>query len=63
MNNFTRTLFLLLAFTGTAIAQENKIKGTVVDADGFPVSSATILEKGTQNYTTANLEEIGRAHV
>src|SRR5690606_25790907 len=57
MNNFLKTLFLLTVFTGTTVvAQENKVNGTVTDADGFPVASATILEKGTRNYTTTNID-------
>lgn len=57
MNNFIKSLFLLAIFTGTTVgAQENKIKGSIIGADGFPVVSASILEKGTQNFTTSNID-------
>lgn len=59
MNNLIKILFLLAVFKGiTVTAQEITIKGSVLDSDGFEVAGATILEKGTQNYTTTNLDGI-----
>jgi TonB-linked SusC/RagA family outer membrane protein len=40
-----------------AIAQDKKqVTGTVKDADGIPVASATVKEKGTSNQVTSNLK-------
>lgn len=56
MNNFLKTLFLLSVFTVTGVGAQERVKGTITDSDGFPVASATILEKGTQNFTTSDID-------
>jgi hypothetical protein len=54
MNKIIYTLFLLAIHAGTVRAQEQKIKGTVTDTDGLAIVGATLLEKGTQNFTTTD---------
>lgn len=56
MNNFLKTLFLLSVFTVTGVGAQERVKGTITDSEGFPVASATILEKGTQNFTTSDID-------
>lgn len=56
MNNFLKTLFLLSVFTITGVGAQERVKGTITDSDGFPVASATILEKGTQNFTISDID-------
>ena len=47
-------LILVLCLINTAWAQTTEISGRVVDANGLPISGASIREKGTKNGTTAN---------
>ena len=56
MNKIISILFLLSIHTVAVRAQEQKIKGTVTDPDGHTVVGATLLEKGTQNFTTSNFD-------
>ena len=56
MNKIISILFLLSIHTVAVRAQEQKIKGTVTDPDGHTIVGATLLEKGTQNFTTSNFD-------
>ncbi len=50
------TLLLMLVACTQVWAQEKSISGTVLDENGVPVQSASVLVKGTQNGTTTNAE-------
>lgn len=49
-------LCMLLVSLGSFAQQRITVKGTVVDAAGQPIIGATVLEKGTLNGTTTNLD-------
>ncbi|MGB7528426.1 SusC/RagA family TonB-linked outer membrane protein [Sphingobacterium cellulitidis] len=48
------TIIGFLIFHSTLFAQSNVINGSVVNADGAPVQSITITEKGTSNRTSTD---------
>jgi TonB-linked SusC/RagA family outer membrane protein len=49
-------LFLFLLFNGVLYAQEQKIRGNVIDQSGQPVIGATVLEHGTNNGTVTDVD-------
>ncbi|MBR3454221.1 MAG: TonB-dependent receptor [Bacteroidaceae bacterium] len=49
-------LSAMLIFAGIAMYAQTEIKGTVVDEFGEPVMMATVLQKGTGNGTTTDLD-------
>ncbi|MBN2236720.1 MAG: TonB-dependent receptor plug domain-containing protein, partial [Bacteroidales bacterium] len=55
-----KVVILLLIFAGistVSFAQLLTVSGTVVDAtDGFPLAGVTVLQKGTSNGTTTNMD-------
>lgn len=51
---FRIALTLLFVFTATAISAQT-VKGTVKDANGEPVIGATVVEKGSTNATTTDI--------
>ena len=50
------TMVVLLLASMTALAQQHSVKGTVVDQSGFPVIGMTVVEQGTQNGTTTDID-------
>ncbi len=46
----------LLMFSTTLLAQNFSVKGTVTDQNGEPVIGVTVLEKGTRNGTTTDVD-------
>ena len=50
------TMVVLLLMSMAAYAQQHSVKGTVVDQTGFPVIGMTVLEQGTQNGTTTDID-------
>ena len=50
------TMVVLLLIGMTAYAQQHSVKGTVVDQSGIPVIGMTVLEQGTQNGTTTDID-------
>ena len=50
---FCLLAFLLILTPPKALAQENKITGTVVDTTGEPIIGATVVQKGNQSNGTA----------
>ena len=50
------TLVLCLTFPVQAWAQKQTVTGTVIEQNGEPVIGATIMEKGTSNGTTTDIE-------
>lgn len=58
MSNFKKIKFLvvlLLAFTAINLSAQTTVKGVVKDSNGEEVIGATILEQGTKNGTTTDL--------
>ena len=49
-------MVVLLLIGMTAYAQQHSVKGTVVDQSGIPVIGMTVMEKGTQNGTTTDID-------
>ena len=49
-------LSTMLIFASIAMYAQTEIKGTVVDEFGEPVMMATVLQKGTGNGTTTDLD-------
>ena len=48
---------VMLLLSGMAVyAQQHSVKGTVVDQNGWPVIGMTVLEQGTQNGTTTDVD-------
>ncbi len=54
MRKILLALFVILAFSVTALSQSRIIKGTVVDQNGEPVPFATISIKDTKNAVSAD---------
>ena len=50
------TMVMLLLIGMTAYAQQHSVKGTVVDQNGIPVIGMTVMEVGTQNGTTTDID-------
>ena len=50
------TMVVLLLLGITAFAQQHSVKGTVVDHNGQPVIGMTVMEQGTQNGTTTDID-------
>ena len=50
------TMVMLLLIGMTAYAQQHSVKGTVVDQNGIPVIGMTVMEQGTQNGTTTDID-------
>lgn len=50
------TLVLCLTFPVQAWAQKQTVTGTVIEQNGEPVIGATIMEKGTSNGTTTDID-------
>jgi len=55
LKRYSLTLLMLIAAT-VVWAQEKKISGVITDDTGLTVPGATILEKGTQNGTTTDMD-------
>lgn len=49
-------LLLCLSFPFQAMAQKQSVTGTIVEVNGEPVIGATVLEKGTSNGTSSDLD-------
>ena len=50
-------IMVMLLLSGMAVyAQQHSVKGTVVDQNGWPVIGMTVLEQGTQNGTTTDID-------
>ena len=49
-------LVVLLLVSMAAYAQQHSVKGTVVDQSGIPVIGMTVIEQGTQNGTTTDID-------
>lgn len=47
---------VMAAFTADAYAQRQVVSGKVVDTQGQPIVGATIIESGTTNGTTTNVQ-------
>lgn len=56
MNKFLSIIIFLSLYTGNILAQSNRITGTVLDKDGFPLVSTSVEEVGAQNYTTTDFD-------
>lgn len=52
---FRTVLMTVFAFVAISVSAQTTIKGTVKDANGEEVIGATVLEKGTKNGTTTDL--------
>ena len=50
------TMVVLFLLGMTAYAQQHSVKGTVVDQNGIPVIGMTVMEQGTQNGTTTDID-------
>ena len=50
------TMVVLLLVSMAAYAQQHSVKGTVVDQSGIPVIGMTVVEQGTQNGTTTDID-------
>ncbi|GAK98484.1 hypothetical protein JCM19314_2515 [Nonlabens ulvanivorans] len=50
-----KIIFLALFFCGISFGQQI-ITGKVIDLTGEPILGATVLEKGTDNYTETNFD-------
>ena len=50
------TMVVLFLLGMTAYAQQHSVKGTVVDQNGQPVIGMTVMEQGTQNGTTTDID-------
>ena len=50
------TMVMLLFVSMAVYAQQHSVKGTVVDQNGHPVIGMTVLEQGTRNGTTTDID-------
>ena len=50
------TMVVLLFMSISMFAQQHSVKGTVVDQNGQPVIGMTVMEQGTQNGTTTDID-------
>lgn len=50
------TMVVLLFMSISMFAQQHSVKGTVVDQNGVPVIGMTVMEQGTQNGTTTDID-------
>ena len=50
------TIAVLLCMSIAALAQQHSVKGTVIDQNGQPVIGMTVMEQGTQNGTTTDID-------
>ena len=50
------TMVVLLFMSVTMFAQQHSVKGTVVDQNGQPIIGMTVMEQGTQNGTTTDID-------
>ena len=50
------TMVVLLLMSMAVYAQQHSVKGTVVDQNGYPVIGMTVVEKGTQNGATTDID-------
>ena len=50
------TMVVLFLMGLAAYAQQHSVKGTVVDQSGLPVIGMTVMEQGTQNGTTTDID-------
>ena len=50
------TMVVLLFISVATYAQQHSVKGTVVDQNGYPVIGMTVMEQGTQNGTTTDID-------
>ena len=50
------TMVVLLLMSISVFAQQHSVKGTVVDQNGVPVIGMTVMEQGTQNGTTTDID-------
>ena len=49
-------MVVLLFISVATYAQQHSVKGTVVDQNGFPIIGMTVMEQGTQNGTTTDID-------
>ena len=49
-------MVVLLFMSVTMFAQQHSVKGTVVDQNGLPIIGMTVMEQGTQNGTTTDID-------
>ena len=50
------TMVVLLIMSIPMFAQQHSVKGTVVDQNGQPIIGMTVMEQGTQNGTTTDID-------
>ena len=50
------TMVVLLLMSISMFAQQHSVKGTVVDQNGQPIIGMTVMEQGTQNGTTTDID-------
>ena len=50
------TMVVLLFMSVAMFAQQHSVKGTVVDQNGQPIIGMTVMEQGTQNGTTTDID-------
>ena len=50
------TMVVLLFMSISMFAQQHSVKGTVVDQNGLPIIGMTVMEQGTQNGTTTDID-------
>ena len=50
------TMVMLLLIGMTVHAQQHSVRGTVVDQNGYPVIGMTVVEQGTRNGTTTDID-------
>ncbi|MBO5499730.1 MAG: TonB-dependent receptor [Bacteroidales bacterium] len=50
------TMVVLLLMSISVFAQQHSVKGTVVDQNGQPIIGMTVMEQGTQNGTTTDID-------
>ena len=64
-NLITKILWVLFLITqGTFIyAQSNSVSGTVIDENGETLPGVTILEQGTTNGTTTDVDGLSLIHI
>ncbi|TVZ56471.1 outer membrane receptor protein involved in Fe transport [Lutibacter sp. Hel_I_33_5] len=58
MKNLKNLLFVALFFTSAMVLGQTKVSGTVVDETGEPLPSASVVEKGTSNGTSADFNGV-----
>lgn len=49
-------IMVMLLFMSVAVHAQHSVKGTVVDQNGIPVIGMTVMEQGTQNGTTTDID-------